>query len=398
MRIPKVKTNPSIYCDYSASAPLRAEVRVAMTEIDDHIIGNPSSIHQPGQAARVALERARKSLAQSIGAKPREIIFTSGGTEANNTVLWGLLKPGDHVVTSLIEHPSVQGPLTRLQKQGIKVTQVSPAATGEVLADEVAKAIGPHTRLITIMAINNETGVVNDLTALGALAAQRGVIFHTDAVQALGKLPIDVIQCGIHFLSASAHKLGGPKGVGLLYARQMIPFQPLQLGGSQENGHRGGTENIAGAVGFARALELAVEEQEALYQRHLTFRKTFLRQLTGEQTAFSVNGSGSSPGVINLRLPGISGHALVMNLDAEGVAVSYGSACASGTPKPSHVLRAMGLDEAAASESVRISFGYGTTEAEVIRVARVLAQVVLRMAPSIPGVTSDVTWKVEASA
>ena len=393
-----MKTNPTIYCDYSASAPMRAEVRAAIAEIDDRIIGNPSSIHQPGQVARVALERARKSMAQSIGGKPREIIFTSGGTEANNTVLWGLLKPGDHVVSSLIEHPSVYGPLRGLQEQGVKVTQVSPAATGEILVGEVVKAIRPNTRLITVMAVNNETGVVNDLTALGALAAERGVLFHTDAVQALGKLPLNVDRSGIHFLSASAHKLGGPKGVGLLYARQMIPFQPLQLGGAQENGHRGGTENVAGAVGFAKALVLAVGEQETLYQRHSTFRKTFLRELTEKQTAFSINGAGSCPGVINLHLPGISGHALVMNLDAEGVAVSYGSACASGTPKPSHVLRAMGLDEKAASQSVRISFGYGTTEAEVMGVARILSQVVERMASSIPGVTPDVTWKVEASA
>ncbi len=393
-----MKANPSIYCDYSASAPLRAEVRAATAEIDDHIIGNASSIHQPGQAARVALERARKTVARSIGAQPREIIFTSGGTEANNTVLWGLLKAGDHVVTSLIEHPSVQGPLKRLQEQGVTVTQVSPAATGEILVGEVAKAIRSNTRLITVMAVNNETGVVNDLTALGTLATEQGVLFHTDAVQALGKLPIDVARSGIHFLSASAHKLGGPKGVGLLYARQMIPFQPRQLGGSQENGHRGGTENVAGAVGFAKALELAVEEQETLYQRHSAFRKAFLRVLTEDQTSFSINGSGSCPGIINIHLPGIAGHALVMNLDAEGVAVSYGSACASGTPKPSHVLLAMGLDEEAASQSVRISFGYGTTEAEVHTVARILVRVVARMASSIPEATTEATGKVEASA
>lgn len=393
-----MKTNPTIYCDYSASAPMRAEVRAAIAEIDDRIIGNPSSIHQPGQVARVALERARKSMAQSIGAKPREIIFTSGGTEANNTVLWGLLKPGDHVVSSLIEHPSVHGPLRGLQEQGVQVTQVSPATTGEILVEEVVKAIRPNTRLITVMAVNNETGVVNDLTALGALATERGLLFHTDAVQALGKLPIDVVQSGIHFLSASAHKLGGPKGVGLLYARQMIPFQPLQLGGSQENGHRGGTENVAGAVGFAKALVLAVEEQETLYRRHSAFRKTFLRGLTEERISFSINGSGSCPGVINIRLTGISGHALVMNLDSEGVAVSYGSACASGTPKPSHVLLAMGLGEEVAGQSVRISFGYGTTEAEVITVARILAQVVTRMGSSTPRLATKAAWRVEASA
>ena len=390
-----MKADPIIYCDYAATAPLRPEVRAAMAAAEERLYGNPSSIHRPGQAAKVALERARKVLARSLGAQPGEVIFTSGGTEANNMALLGLLKGGDHVVTSMIEHPSVQRPLERLEERGVAVTRVAPAATGEVPVERVADALRPDTRLITIMAVNNETGVINDIAALGALAAERGVLFHTDAVQAFGKLPIQAEQSGIHFLSASAHKIGGPKGIGLLYARRRI--EPLQLGGSQEHHLRGGTENLAGAVGFARAVELALESQEELHRRLEDLRGIFLQELRRAGVSFHVNGANGYPGIVNLCFPGVSGisrgarrrryaearyaqgHALVLNLDMNNVAASYGSSCASGSAKASHVLLAMGLSEEEAGQSVRFSFGCGTTEDEVLTVAGVVARVVARM-------------------
>jgi len=363
-----------------------------MAEADDRFYGNASSIHRPGQAARVALERARKTLAQALGAATREIIFTSGATESNNLVLFGLfgdrLSPGDHVVTSRIEHPSVLRPLERLVKWGVEVSMVAPEPTGEISSGRVAEALRPNTRLISMMAANNETGVLNDVAALGALAADRGILFQTDAVQAFGRVALDVAASGIHFLSASAHKLGGPKGVGLLYARKDVPLETLHLGGSQENNHRGGTENVSGAIGFARAAEITLQQRQTLWHRLAHYRETFLSELDQLGVAHRVNGDNGYPGIINLRFPPAAvgtpenqpddayGQSLMMNLDLNGVAVSYGSACASGSVEPSGVLMAMGLSEAQAARSLRFSFGYATTEQEVLAVAHLVHEVV----------------------
>ena len=377
-----------------------------MADIEEQAAGNPSSVHRLGQASRAALERARKSLARVLGAETGEVIFTSGGTESNNLALFGLfdtrsgpLRPNDHVVTSMIEHPSVRRPLERLAGWGVHVTQVAPESTGEVSPDRVAEAIQPRTRLISVMAANNETGVLNDLARIGALAAERQILFHSDAVQAFGKMPINVVESGIHFLSASAHKVGGPKGVGLLYARKGVPLGSLHLGGSQENNHRGGTENVAGAVGFARAGEIALEEQEEVKRRLATFRAALLDELTRSGVVFHINGADGYPGVINLRfadtggLPerrGLApGQALMMNLDLNGIATSYGAACASGSVEPSGVLQAMGLSPDEAAQSLRFSFGYATTEEEVLTVARTVGRIVEAMslgdpAPALP--------------
>ncbi len=367
-----------IYCDYAASGPIRPQVLAAMDQAA-RLPGNPSSIHRPGQVARVALERARRKVARVIGAQPAEVVFTSGGTEANNSVLLGMLSPGDHVVTSQIEHPSVSKPLEALAERGVQVTAVAPEPTGQVPVEAVASACRPNTRLISVMAVNNETGVVNDLAALGALAAERGLLLHSDAVQAFGKLPIDVNAWGVHFLTASAHKIGGPKGVGLLYIRRGAHSAPLIWGGSQEHGRRGGTENLAGAVGFAEASDLALAEHQQLAGRLTTFRGQFLERLTRAGIEHQVNGADPYPGVLNIRFPGVQGQALVMNLDSAGLAVSYGSSCASGSTKASPVLTAMGLSPQAAQESVRISFGYDTSAADLEAAAGIVIAVVARM-------------------
>ena len=370
--------NGQVYCDYAATAPLRPEVQAALAEAG-RLEGNPSSIHRAGQTAKVHLERARSSIAAALGVEPREIIFTSGGTEANNTVFAGLLQPGDHVVTSAIEHPCVHRPLERLAKFGITFSAVAPDASGAVRPGDLEQALRPETRLISLMAVNNETGVINDLAGVGELAAQHNILFHTDAVQAFGKMPLNATELGVHFLAASAHKIGGPKGMGLLLARSGTPFTPLLAGGSQENSHRGGTENLAGAIGFAKALELALAEQAELHQRQSGIRKAFLATLDRNAVHYRVNGKGAYPGVINIHLPGIGGQAMVMNMDAEGFAISYGSSCASGTAEPSHVLLAMGLTEHQAAESVRFSFGYGSTETQAKDAAAAVSRVVARM-------------------
>ena len=367
-----------IYCDYAATGPIRPQVLAAMNDAA-RLPGNPSSIHRPGQVARVALERARRNVARVMGAQPSEVVFTSGGTEANNTVLLGTLHPGDHVVTTKIEHPSVSKPLETLARRGVEVTAVAPAATGEVTVESVASACRPNTRLISVMAVNNETGVVNDLAALGALAAERGLLLHTDAVQAFGKLPLDVNAWGIHFLAASAHKIGGPKGVGLLYIHKGSRSDPLIWGGSQEHGQRGGTENLAGAVGFAEASNLALAGQQELAGRLTTFRGRFLERLAEAGLDHRVNGADPYPGVLNIHFPGVPGQSLVMNLDSAGLAVSYGSSCASGSSKASHVLTAMGLSPGAAEQSVRISFGYDTSAADVEAAAGIVIAEVARM-------------------
>ncbi len=374
----KPERSQIIYCDYAASGPIRPQVLAAMDQAA-RLPGNPSSIHRPGQVARVALERARRTVARVIAAQSGEVVFTSGGTEANNTVLLGILRPGDHVVTSQIEHPSVSKPLEALAKRGVEVTTVAPATSGEVPVEAVASACRPNTRLISVMAVNNETGVTNDLAALGALAAERGLLLHSDAVQAFGKLPLDVNAWGVHFLAASAHKIGGPKGVGLLYIRQGTSLASLIWGGSQEHGQRGGTENLAGVVGFAEASDLALAEQQELTGRLTTFRARFLERLTRAGIEYKINGADPYPGVLNIRFPGVPGQALVMNLDSAGLAVSYGSSCASGSTQASHVLTAMGLSPQTAEESVRISLGYDTSAADVEVAAGIVIAVVARM-------------------
>jgi cysteine desulfurase len=370
-----MNSNPIIYCDYAATTPMLPEVRAIMAEADKVYYGNPSSIHKPGQAARVALERARKTIANSLDARPDEIILTSGGTEANNLALFGLLASGDHVIASSIEHPSILQPLEKLLTQGIQITNVDAETTGRIAVEQVAEAIRPETRLICIMALNNETGVLNDCAAIGAIALKHNILFHTDAVQAFGKIPIQPESDGIHFLSASAHKIGGPKGIGLLYARKGIPFAALHLGGSQERSHRAGTENLSAALGFAKAVEVAQSHQSETIRKLKEYRAYFLDELSRAGIQYEVNGVNCYPGIINIRFPGILGQSLMIGLDMEDIAISYGSSCASGTAKDSHVLLSMGLNKKEASESVRFSFGGRTTKEEVRTVARAVVNI-----------------------
>lgn len=363
-----------IYCDYAATAPLLPEAAKAMTEFQLELVGNPSSIHRSGQLARVQLERSRKIIADAIGAESKDVVFTSGATEANNTIINGLLSPGDHVITSSIEHPAVTKPLERLAQAGVTVTTIEPNATGEIDVNAVEAAITPATKLITIMAVNNETGVINDLAALGELANRRNILLHSDAVQHFGKLQLDVDALGIHFLSTSAHKLGGPKGIGMLYARSGHPFDPLMLGGHQENHHRGGTENLIGIIGFAKAVEVAISHQREELARQGNLRQHFLNELTNNGVEYIENGLGCSPSILNISFPGANGHSLVIKLDMEGICASYGSSCASGDASASHVLTAMAIDPDTARQSVRFSFGPGTTTDELTLVAAIIAK------------------------
>ncbi len=367
--------NTTTYLDYAASAPLRPEVLETIIASEREFFGNPSSIHRVGQQARVTIERNRKIAAGALACKPSEIVFTSGGSEANNMALYGILKPGDHVVSSLIEHPAILEPLAMLQKNGVAVTLVAPSTDGQIEPTTVVAAIRPNTRMLSIMALNNETGVINDLAAIGTLAREHNILFHTDAVQAFGKLAIDVNQAHINFLSASAHKIGGPRGVGLLFARKGIPLQSRQLGGSQENSHRAGTENVAGIAGFAKAIELSSAAMASEHQRLTNLRVAFLERLKIAKLEYQLNGTDAYPGIINLRFPGAPGQPLVINLDTAGIAVSYGASCSSGIAQASHVLLAMDQTAAVASEAIRISFGYGTSADEVDQLANALSTI-----------------------
>jgi cysteine desulfurase len=366
-----------IYMDHAATTPVDVRVLEAMRPFMLTKFGNASSLHGFGQEAAEALEDARASIARLIGAESDSIAFNSGGTEADNAALKGLLKRGDHLVTTAVEHHAVLHTAQFLEKNGVQVTYVGVDKYGMVSPADIERAIRPNTKLVSVMHVNNELGTIEPIAEIGKMCESRGVIFHTDAVQGLGKLPIDVGKMGIGMLSASAHKLYGPKGVGLLYVRNGIKLEPLIHGGGQEKGRRSGTENVAGAVGFAKAAETAVRgmDRESARMRMLSEK---LRKKVLEIPHSFLNGH---PGkrlqcINNFRFSGIEGESLVIHLDMQGVAASTGSACSSKSLEPSHVLTAIGLKHADAHGSLRLSLGKANTTADIDHVARVLPGIV----------------------
>lgn len=366
-----------IYADHAATTPLRPEVREAMLPHLGPAGFNPSSLHAEGRFARNALDEARAEIAALLGARPREIVFTAGGTESDNLAIFGAARAaggrGRHIVSTPAEHHAVLRALEALGAEGHEVTLLPVDAGGRVSPDAFAAALRPDTALATVMLANNELGTVAPVAEFAALARSRGVVFHTDAVQAPGRLPLDVETLGVDLLSLSAHKLYGPKGVGLLYVRSGTPIAPRMLGGSQEHGLRAGTENVAGIVGFARALALAVAELRDEAARLAGLRDRFeagLAALGGVR----VNAASAPrlPNVSSVAFESMSAGELLARLDLEGVAVSAGSACASGAAEPSHVLQAIGLPPWAALGTIRFSFGKLTTEEDVEALERML--------------------------
>jgi cysteine desulfurase len=356
------------YLDNNATTPPLPEVVAAMRRVLGEGFGNPSSLHEAGQRTRQALDLARGQVAALIGAQPREVVFTSCGTESDNQALFGLVEAGDHVITCAIEHHAVLNACRRLQSQGVTVTVLPVDGAGRVDPEAVRAALRPTTRVISVMLANNETGVLQPVEALGRLAAEAGVVLHTDAVQAAGKVPVDVTRLGCHLLSLSAHKLHGPQGTGALYVRRGTRPRPLLLGGQQERRLRAGTENMPGIVGFGVAAQAArtwLEQGRAAELAALRDRlEAGLLRLVPR---VRVNGAEAArvPNTTNLSFEGIAGSALVVALDQEGLCASTGSACASGSREPPHVLRAMGLSVVEAQAAVRFSLGKQTTAGEI---------------------------------
>ncbi len=366
----------NIYCDISATTPLSPEVNEFISKIQSTVFGNPSSIHRFGQEAKAVIEHARRQISKAVNCSPGEIYFTGCGSESNNLVLHSLLKPGDHLITSTYEHPAVKKPASVLESAGVNVSRIPPDDDGRISPSKVEHALKPETRLVSIMMVNNEIGSVNDVVSIGEMCKSKGILFHTDGVQGLGKIPIDLTALPIDLMSMSAHKLYGPKGVGALFVRRDVPITSILQGGGQEKNLRPGTENIAGIAGFGLAAQLAVEtlEKSSTHLKNLT--QIFLTSLTEENIKFSVNGSHQIPGVLNIYFPGIEAQSLVIRMDMAGIAISAGAACSSGTAKPAGALLDMGFDIDRASTSVRISFGKFHTVEDVITVAEELGKII----------------------
>ena len=370
------------YLDNNATTPVLPAVLEAMLPFYREQFGNASSIHHHGQQTRAAVESAREKVANLLGCRPAEIVFTSGGTESDNLALFGITRGGDHVVTSTIEHHAVLNPCKRLQSLGCEVTYLPVDGSGRIDLDDLRRALRPNTRLITIMMANNETGVLQPVEEIGRIAAEADVYFHTDAVQAAGKVPLDVNAIGCDLLSISGHKLHAPQGIGALYVRKGTLLQPLLYGGSHERSRRAGTENVAGIVGLGMAATLAREGfSNGEVERIRGLRDRLESTILAQTESAGVN-SGSAPRVPNtssIYFDFIEGEALVIALDLKGVAVSTGAACSSGAIEPSHVLTAMGLSADRARASLRFSLGKQTTGEDVDLLFSVLPETVTRL-------------------
>ena len=367
------------YFDHNATTPVSPEVFQAMAPLMTTVFGNASSIHQFGQEARGELDRARRSVATMLGAKAEEIVFTSGGTEADNLAIFGA---GGHVITTTAEHPAVLQSAAQLSA----ATFVPVDGRGLVDPEAVRAAIRPDTRLISVMHVNNELGVIQPVQKLSRIAHDAGVLFHSDGVQAMGKIPVDVGELGVDLYSISAHKIYGPKGVGALYVRKGTDLRPLIYGGPHERKMRAGTENVAGAVGFGRAAEWVVEESAAEAVRQGVLRDRLEQGILARVAGTHVNGAGALrvSNTSNIRFEGIDSEPLLIALDLKGFAVSSGSACSSGATEPSHVLAAIGLTREQARSSVRFSLGRSNTVEQVDALIDAVVQVVTRLRKLAP--------------
>ena len=357
-----------LYFDHSATTPIHPDVLSLINVLNQDIYGNPSSIHAAGRKAKHVVETARKQIAAAINCDPKEIIFTGGGSEANNLVLWNMIyRNRKHVITSAIEHPAILAVLRQLEHLAITHTIVPVNKYGCVNPEDIDSAIKDDTGLITIMLANNEVGTVEPLQGIAKIAKKHNVLFHSDGVQVLGKLPIDVQELGVDMMSFSAHKFYGPKGVGALYIKEGIAMKPIIAGGSQEKSLRAGTENVGGIAGLGRAAELVTKSLSDVSRTLTALETQFKTKFSEQHTNIIYNGFEDNhlPGLISLTIPGIASDLLLIHLDNEDIAVSSGSACSAGTISPSPVLKAMGISDKQNLETIRISAGRDNTNTEV---------------------------------
>jgi len=383
-----------VYMDANATTPLLPEVMEAMRPYWMEHFGNASSIHQHGQRAHSAVDKARQTLAQFFNCHDAEVVFNSGGTEGDNTAIFGLLHPGDHFITTAIEHSAILEAAGKLKHRGVETTFVKPQKSGLIDPTDILRAIRPQTRLISVMLANNETGVLQPVEEIGKVAASTGVFFHIDAVQGAGKVEFDVRRFGCHLLSISAHKMHGPKGIGAMFVRKGTPVESLLVGGSHERRRRAGTENVPGIVGLARAAELAMASLDNGTIHRLAGLRDRLEAGILDLPGTGVNGAGAdgkpvarAANTSNIWFDNLEGEALVIALDMKGVAVSGGSACHSGATEPSHVLMAMGLHKTRARASLRFSLLKTATEEDVDYVLEVVPQAVEHVRSVSPVVT-----------
>jgi cysteine desulfurase len=380
----------SVYLDFNATTPIHAEVTDAMLPFLRERFGNPSSVHAFGQDAKQALEDARSAVAAALGARKDEITFTSGATEGDNLAVTGvasaLCEKGKHIITSKIEHHAVLAACEQLQRIGFEITEVPCDSFGIVDPAEVKKAVRKDTTLISIMHVNNEIGTIQPIEEIGEIAHERGIVFHTDAVQSVGKLPLNMKSTKVNLLSLSAHKIYGPKGVGALYVKRGTPLTPLVFGGGQEKKRRPGTENLAGIIGLAKAVELVTRDIEVSNERMSALSDKFENGILASVPRTTLNGHRTArvSSTSNISFEFVEGESLLLSLDMEGIAVSSGSACTSGSLDPSHVLIAMGVSPEIAQGSLRVSLGRDTTEEDIDYVLEVLPSIVEKLRSMSP--------------
>lgn len=380
----------NIYFDHAATTPVKREVLEAMLPYFEEKYGNPSSVYSIGRASKKAIEEARESVAGIIGAEPREIYFTGSGTEADNWAIKGAayanMKKGKHIITTSIEHHAVLHTCQYLESDGFEVTYLPVDEYGLVSPEQLEAAIRPDTILISVMYANNEIGTIQPIAEIGRIAKEKGIVFHTDAVQAMGNIRIDVSKLNVDMLSMSSHKFYGPKGVGALYVRKGTKLTSFIHGGAQERGRRASTENVPAIVGLAKALELADKNMDHHNEKLIALRDRTIREIEKNIPFVRLNGHREMrlPGNVNFSFDFIEGESLLLMLDLKGIAASSGSACTSGSLDPSHVLLAIGLSHETAHGSLRITFGDGNTDEEVEYLMEVLPEIVQRLREMSP--------------
>lgn len=375
-----------IYLDHAATTPMDKQVAEAMNPIFLEVFGNPSSVHSFGRKARKYLDEARRVMADSIHADEKAIIFTSGGTEADNLALIGAAMAnqdkGRHIITTVQEHHATLHTAVELEKKGFHVTYLPVDGNGVVSVRDLKNALTEETIIVSIMYVNNETGMIQPVEEIGDVLKDHQAYFHTDAVQAYGLMDIDVNNMGIDMLTATAHKINGPKGIGFLYVSNDVKINKVQFGGEQERKHRPGTENVAGAVGFQKAVELIMVNRIERNEQYKLFKELFIKQLSDLGVNFEINGNLNSAAgsIVNISFPGTNVESLLTNLDLAGIAASSGSACTAGSIEPSHVLTAMfGNKDERATNSIRFSFGISNTVDNVGTAATRVADIVKRL-------------------